>query len=288
MTRCLVFLLALLLSGAVAAQSRLEVLQLKHAQADRVLPVLRPLLAPGGVLTGSGNRLFLRTSPQNHRELLDVLAVLDQPARRLLVSVRREGSSFQGGTETEVYGRVGGPRIEIGREPLPGASSGQGGSVVIGKRDGHHAGVHTVTTRSRRSGSGVQQVQVLEGGRAAIHVGESVPVPLNRVIAGPQGTQVLPEVVWQDLGTGFDVIPHLSGRQVTMEIEPYASSRLPGPPGTAAVERLRTTLSAPLGEWVPLGGNVDQAAQQGDDTGRWSTRRSGDDRKVWIKVDLLD
>jgi hypothetical protein len=36
----------------VRAQSDLEVLALRHRTAEELIPVLRPLLEPGGVMTG--------------------------------------------------------------------------------------------------------------------------------------------------------------------------------------------------------------------------------------------
>jgi hypothetical protein len=57
-----------------------------------VLPALRPLLEPGGVLTGQRNQLIVRTSPANLAELRRALQALDQsnhrPVRSLLRSFR--------------------------------------------------------------------------------------------------------------------------------------------------------------------------------------------------------
>ena len=58
-------LLSLVLHAAVAAaQGSLEVLPLRHRSAEQVIPVLRPLVEAGGVLSGQGYRLFVRTSAQ--------------------------------------------------------------------------------------------------------------------------------------------------------------------------------------------------------------------------------
>jgi hypothetical protein len=58
---------------------------------------------------------------------------------------------------------------------------------------------------SRSSGSErvAQQVQVVEGGKAYINVGTSVPVPLRQVVLTPGGAIVSETVVYRDLGTGF-------------------------------------------------------------------------------------
>jgi type II secretory pathway component GspD/PulD (secretin) len=86
-TTCIFLLLAW---GTALAQGSLEVIELRHTTAERVLPALRPLLEPGGVLTGQRSQLIVRTSPRNLEELRRALAALDAPARRLMISVREE------------------------------------------------------------------------------------------------------------------------------------------------------------------------------------------------------
>ena len=55
MTRFLVLLL--FLAPAVLAQGTLEVIPLRHRTVEQLLPVLRPLLEPGGALSGQSNQL---------------------------------------------------------------------------------------------------------------------------------------------------------------------------------------------------------------------------------------
>jgi len=51
------YIFLLLTWAAAFAQGSLEVIELRHTTAERVLPALRPLLEPGGVLTGQRSRL---------------------------------------------------------------------------------------------------------------------------------------------------------------------------------------------------------------------------------------
>ena len=57
-----VILLLLLLAPLAYGQHALEIIPLRHRTVDQVLPTLRPLLAPGGTLTGQANQLIVRTS----------------------------------------------------------------------------------------------------------------------------------------------------------------------------------------------------------------------------------
>ena len=75
-------------AGIAAAQ--LEVIELRSRSAAEVLPVLQPLVEPGGTLTGLNNQLFLRASPKNREEIRRALAAIDRPARRLIIHVASE------------------------------------------------------------------------------------------------------------------------------------------------------------------------------------------------------
>jgi type II secretory pathway component GspD/PulD (secretin) len=82
------FFVLLLLATTALAQGTLEVIPLKHRTAEQVIPVLRPLLEPGGALTGQYSQLIVRTSPENLAQLRAALEAIDTPIRKLLISVR--------------------------------------------------------------------------------------------------------------------------------------------------------------------------------------------------------
>ena len=58
-------LLAIVASGALA-QGSIEVIPLRHRTAEQVIPILRPLLEPGGALTGQYNHLIVRKIGRAH------------------------------------------------------------------------------------------------------------------------------------------------------------------------------------------------------------------------------
>lgn len=262
MMRVLVFL-ALLLVFPVQAQPGLEVIPLRHQTVDRVLPVLEPLVEPGGTLTGMNNQLFLRTSPRNREDIKRALAAIDTPSRRLVIHV-----SQNRGAESANRG---------------GSASGQ---VVLGSTRRTEANAQVWDTRSVRSESSSQMVQTIEGGRAFIQVGYSVPVPLRQMVVGPRGAMITEEVVYRDIGRGFYAEPHLNGDRVSLEISQQADS--PGRYGSASIQRLTTTVSGRVGEWIELGGSGRQAT--GSEDGGWS-RSTGDvqgSRSIWLMVEEIE
>lgn len=143
------YLCLLFCCAAAWAQASLEVIDLRHTTAEQVLPALRPLLEPGGVLTGQRSQLIVRTSPANLAELRRALETLDAPARRLVVSVRFAGESSAERSELAVGVR--GSRIEARA------------------REERSTGAERVD----------QRIQVREGGRTRIATGASRPLELR-------------------------------------------------------------------------------------------------------------
>ena len=161
-------------------QNMLEILQLRHRTAEQVLPVLRPLVEPGGTLTGQGNQLIVRVSPANFAELKRALETIDRPSRRLQISVRFDEAVDAATQNIEASGRISnrGSRIDV---------RGQDSTTVGGERVD-------------------QRLQVLEGGRAYIMTGRSAPVTV-------QGATVI-----RDVGSGFEVVPRMVGDNVLLDV----------------------------------------------------------------------
>jgi type II secretory pathway component GspD/PulD (secretin) len=253
-------LLAIVASGALA-QGSIEVIPLRHRTAEQVIPILRPLLEPGGALTGQYNQLIVRTSPANLAQIRSALEVIDAPARRLVISVR-----FDGQEDAAARGIEGGARI-----------SNRGSSVDLRIQDSRSAADERVD----------QRIQVLEGGRAVIASGETRPLRQRQVIQTPGGPVVQETTVIQGATTGFEVVPRVSGSMVLLEIAPQREQFAPGPPGAIQSERVAGTVSGRLGEWFEIGGSASAVSRQ--DSGILSSRetqRSGS-RRIWVKVEEL-
>ena len=143
--RILAAVLILVVPAALAQQS-LEVISLRHRTADQVLDTLRPLVEPGGTLTGQGNQLIVRVSPDNLAEIRRALDAIDRPQRRLQISVRFDSAGQAS-------------RRDLGAS---GVISNQGVRVEAHGRD----------ARADLSEQVDQRVQVVEGGRATLFTGE--------------------------------------------------------------------------------------------------------------------
>ena len=106
-----------------------------------------------------------------------------------------------------------------------------------------------------------QRLQVLEGSQATIFAGQSND--------------------YRDRQTGFEVVPRLAGGLVHLDIAQQRETGMQG-------QRLVTTTTARLGEWVELGGTAQAAARDDRGIGSASSRRASESRRVWVKVEALD
>jgi len=249
-------------ASLVAAQG-LEVIELRSKTVAEVLPSLLPLVEAGGTLTGLNNQLFLRTSPDNRADIKRALAAIDKPARRLIIHVSQDRQQADSGRGAALGGEL----------------------VLGGSRPSQVAAQVWDSRHARRDGSS-QRVQTIEGERAFIQVGRSLPLPMRQIVRGPVGTVVNEGVVYRDVGSGFYASPRLSGRQVTLEITQQAE-QMNDPRGGIASQRLATTVRGQLGEWIELGGSGREGSEQhgGFSVG---TRDGHDRRTLWLMVEEVD
>jgi type II secretory pathway component GspD/PulD (secretin) len=266
MTRLLFGCVLLGIGLQALSQGVLEIIPLRHRTVDQVLPVLRPLVEPGGTLTGQGNQLIVRASPANLAEIRRVLESIDTPLRRLMISVRFEDAAQA--RDSSVDSRV----------VVRSGEAGTSGSAAVRIQE----------SRSARDERVDQRVQVLEGGRAYIASGESRPLRQRSVARTPSGTVVTENTVIQEAASGFEVVPRLAGDTVILDIAQQREAFAPGRPGMAGAthgQRASSSASGRLGEWFELGGI--SGSSERDERGILSARAAAasGSRRVWVKVE---
>ncbi|MBI5438983.1 MAG: hypothetical protein HY936_08595 [Nitrosomonadales bacterium] len=275
--------LMLLFSAPVFAE--LEIIALKHRSAEEVLPVIRPLLGKEDVASGMNYQLILRTSPHNIEQIKRLLESIDVAPRSLKITVMQNVDSETVARLTEVSGNVGLNREA--RVTVPGSGNNSGLNVEAGQgRDRLKA--HVVSTRSLEDDRKTQQLQVLEGNRALVRSGQSVAVPQRQVIQNQWGTRVIDSTQYQEVGSGFYVLPRVNGNRVTLEISAQNDSLAPGSGDpTIRVQQTSSAVSGRLGEWLEIGG---LGQQKNNDDATISTRsasRMREQRSVLIKVEEI-
>ena len=281
-TRLLVALT--LVCGALPcwAQERVtEVIQLRYRTAEQILPVLQPLVERGGTLSAMNSRLIVRTTPQNLAELKDVLAQIDTMPRRLVVSVRQDADLER----SERGGRVSG-RVGIGDDVIISSTGKSAPPGVTVQSEGVRARVYG--SEDQRAERLSQQVQVMDGGQALIRVGRSTPIRARRWVDTPNGRRLTEVVEYRDVDAGFVVTPHVVGDRVTLDIS-AAGDRLQGPAtGPAQVQRVQTSVSGRLGEWIEIAGIGEEAVQRDSEILASSRDARREARRVLLKVDEIE
>lgn len=269
-------LTALIAASALAQQSVLEVITLKYRTVDQVMPLVQPFVDRDGSVGGMQNQLIVRTSPANLAEIRKILEQIDTRPRQLLITVRQDVDLASARREAELSGRVGiGDSAAIA---VPGSGRRNDGLVVQGGSGNTFARGRIAAREVVASDANTQRVQVLEGNVAFIRVGQSVPVPSRQVVQTPYGTQMVESTQFRDFNTGFQVLPRVSGDTVTVEINPQRER--PGRyPGTGNVQGVSTVVSAPLGEWMEIGGasevgSVQSSGNLGQASSTGSERRA--------------
>lgn len=298
--------LALFPALGYAADLILEVIPLKHRLAEEIIPIVQPLVAPGGTVTGMNDQLIVKTTPENLEDIRAVLDSLDQAPRRLLISVRQEENAARALREQAVSGRVteGGVSVEY---PDPGHG---GLGLGAGDERDDHIRYRVQHSRSVEDDRNIFRVQAVEGQPALIQIGQSVPIPTQTqviipVIQGsvevqegnqyqetqviiPGGVMVQEDTQYQEAISGFYVLPRISGDRVTLELAPRMMRvRSAGGFPVFELEDMITTVSGRLGEWIVIGG-VDQYLSDSDRrTLTYATGGSRSTRTILLKVEEL-
>lgn len=275
------------LAPVAGAQTTVEVLPLKYRKSEQVIPVLQPLLGRDSSISGFQNQLVVRATPAELAQLKRVLADIDTAPKRLLITVRQDADQERDRREAELSGSIGNQNARI---TVPGSGSREGGNAVFRDGDDRLRG-RAVDSQRSSSSSTQQSIQVLEGYSAFIRVGESRPLRSRQVVRTVVNGQIVDRVVegtdYRDASTGFSVVPRVQGNIVTLDIDPQRETFEESRRGTVNVQRVVTTVSGRLGEWMDLGGiSESRSDNQSTLLGRSSTS-SSERRGVQVKVEEL-
>jgi len=259
---------AFLLAASLHAEE-MQVINLKFRLAEEMLPILQPLVESGGVLTGTDDVLFVRTSARNFAEIQQAVATLDRAPRQLLISVGQ--GNVGGGSSAGVRGSatIGSGDVQVGVNRPPGAEPG---AQVQAEARAEQSNVDTVGS-----------VRALEGNEAYIAIGQSRPITTTQVSPGWYGPTVSQTTEFRDARSGFYATARISGDRVTLQVSPQQQAFRSR--GAVATQSVTTTVSGRLGEWMPIGAVREQGSSSTNGVLVWSARSSDSEYSAWVKVD---
>jgi type II secretory pathway component GspD/PulD (secretin) len=280
MKRLFVVLLLTLCATLPARAGDIATIELHNRPAEELIPVIRPMIGPGDSISGQGFVLFVRAPADTQRQVEQMVRSLDVAARMLLISV------FQG-TDRDLRALGVDSRLRL---------QGDNSSVVIGggrPRDGGSdisinsrnasAGANIASTRGRLQDNPVHQLRVTEGSAGYIETGQSIPYFSGARWLAPGA--VAGGIDYRDVTTGFYVLPRIHGEQVTLQVSPFKQSLSNQRGGDINTQSARTTVSGPLGEWLPIGGVTEQTQQSYSGIGSYASTHSRNNTSIWIKAE---
>jgi type II secretory pathway component GspD/PulD (secretin) len=265
------------ISLSLAAETELRVIPLKHRTADELVPVVRPLLLPGESVSGMDARLIVRAAPQTFTQIERLLAEIDTPRRNLRISVRHTGENgpSQGVQGFSGNAQRGNTRIIVTNGDRATASGKTGpGQGEPGSSE------RTISTKRDAS---TQTLTVLDGGRAFLHIGETISQVQPFLALAGSRLGVVAGIQYYNVTTGFEVEPRILGEQIQLTVTPRLAFRSNQGEQTVVFQELHTQVTVKPGEWVDLGGAVESSSE----VNRQILSTGSADSRFLVRVDPL-
>ena len=279
------------MSNADSRQMVTEVIPLGYRTIHEIMPVIRPLVAPSGSVTGLQGQLVVTATPRDMAKVHEVLAALDRSPARLLISVSRGDRETAAKDSASIQGQAG--NLSINKSSVSVGSA-------AGHSDANRDSLAVQATINRRSEAMniTQQVQVLEGREAYILAGQEIPVRNRGAVAGPGGIYRYDNTEFYPAVTGFYAIPRLRGDEVVLEINSLSRRHnnmkmevngrgFQRGVQPARVSNLSTSVTGRLGDWIMLG-NIDESTvnkQSGIAAASQQTKNSSS--QIFLKVEKI-
>ncbi|HAG96615.1 MAG: hypothetical protein CMK83_05290 [Pseudomonadales bacterium] len=261
----LLMLFTIVAANYARAQQTTEIYE-TYLPANKLVPILEPLLGPDDKVTAYHNKLFVKASPAVQDELLAVLQEIDRPLKNIQVSLRYADNS-----------------------QLEAQNQSAQGQIVVYKGSSRESGVDVQVVNKNRFSTHVDsadhQIRVLEGEQGVLEVGKDVPVD-QFVFLGPLQTGTVKE--YRSVSNQLYVVPKLVKDRVRIEV--YTSNQRMKRNSDNQIQKMdaQTIVVVEPGIWTPLAGTT-RSTQDASNAVSYSTRRTGSGEKsLQIRADIVD
>lgn len=245
----IVSVLGLTIAPLTHANSEFKIFSLQHRFAEELLPTIEAIVNNQGTASAIQNQLIVRTDRRTMAEVEQAISALDTARENLTIRVKRQSNRITTSDNTTIKGRT-----RIGNVTINNSSD-----TKI-RRDGINIGLENNEMQSQHSSE--QFIQASEDAPAYISVGESVPYTSEWLSLTQRYAVIQQTTEFIEIGTGFTVRARRINNQVEIDITPTLS-RLTHH-GKLEFEQLTTTVRIQRGEWLNIGGTM----QEMDDVSR--------------------
>lgn len=262
------FSLCFCLQTLAAAQFKIVTLQ--HRFAEDILPTVQPLLTGDGTISGVQNHLIIRTSAENMAEIEQIIAALDVARQNIKITVRRHANTniSNSNTNISVRKRIGNIDV-ITSDHARNSKSG--------------AQIQLDNGESNTQSNSDQFMNVADGERAFISIGQSVPFSQAWVTLTRRYLSVQRTTDFIDINTGFSVRPRSIGMQIEVEITPRIAHINHN--DIIDFEALTTTIRVNRGEWLNLGSIMQEKDEVSRNILNWQTNGRLQNSALFIRAD---
>lgn len=242
------------LLSALPALAATEIITLGYRTADELLDVADSVIGDRGRVSASGNHLVVNAPASVISELRAVISQIDQPPRRLLITLDTQdsaGAAYQG----------------------------------LGIADSPRTGVRIIQHRTDRQGNGLQQIQTTEGFPALIQVGQRVPFDQTAIDAHGRPYR---QTGLEDVMRGFFVTAQVIGEHVRVTLNSRRDALNQTDRDSIDTQRAATHLTGRLGEWIEVGGVAEQYSADDRSLHRLYSTEGEQDVRLRLRVDVLE
>lgn len=269
-----VFLLGLMLQAEAWAETELKIITLQHRFPQEILPSVQAIVGSDGSVSTSQNFIIVRANSENMKQIEQLISGLDTEQKNVRITVSHDSQITNSQLGVGVSGRVQAGDVQL---QLPKQSQDQQARSPSRQYPPQGVEIDINQGELTSSQSGKEFITVLDGQRAFIRVGQSVPYTqqwVNFSQRYPKAFSSISTTQFRDISTGFAVRPRYIGQQVEVEITPRIASL--NASGFIDFEELSTVVRVVPGKWLDIGGVM----QSKDEVSRaiLSGYQSGDQR----------
>lgn len=249
--------LAAIISSALAA---VEFIDLYNRSPDEVSPILSNSF-PHVPISSYGGQLVINGTAQQNQQIREMVAQLDTPARRLLITLDTGENS-----QTDLQG------IQTR------------GSIQLGSHNSVRGQARIQQRSTLNSNNSLKQIMVNEGSPTAIQVGQSVPITYQ--VPDHRGRPVT-TTQYQDVMQNLYVSAQVVGQQVFINLSSQ-NDRFSPRTGNINQQGMNTRVSGQLGQWITIGSLQDSSNQNSRGLGSYSQSSGVSNTLLRVKVDLAN
>ena len=237
------------------ASAEMRLFELQHRPVGELAEMVRSLLGEEARVATDRNTLVVNASPSALDEVARLVDSYDRSKQMLRVTIE-QGKTLSGherGVSTSGRLQNDDSRIVIGPS---GKKSPEGGSTIIVDSGQNRLKLRGTDSRYRESRQVSQFVSVLEGEPALVSVGRAVPFTSQMLTYWRQHPGFIATTSYENVDTGFEVLPTLYNGMVEIEVRPFMASLDRDNPQQIVFHELATKVNVPVGAWYELVGHM--------------------------------